>query len=268
MDTNERILGNELGEFYYQVQGPQDAPAIFFSHGVGMDHRTFDDQVQALQDRYRVITWDMPYHGRSDSIRKGISFSKVTADLLVAIMDALEIDQAFQAGLSLGSFVVQQLSSLYPKRVIGEIHISGGPLYPKFPAILKVSIPLTAAFMKLYPSKPLARTFAKHKALTADTIDYLVETVENTGKGAITHLTNEMVRDMVAGLPAPTSKPALIVYGDHDLPFIINMSKDWHTRLPNSELAIIENAHHILNQDNPAAFNAVLLDFLERIGSN
>ncbi len=265
MLTNECTLENDLGKFHYRVHGPQDAPAIFFSHGVAMDQRTFDDQVQALKDRYRVITWDMPYHGRSDSIEKSLSFSKTAADLVVAIMDELGVDQAFHAGLSLGSFVVQQLSSLYPTRVLGEIHISGGPLYPKFPAILKASIPFTAVFMKLYPSKPMARTFAKHKALTPETIAYVIETVEATGKDAITHLTNEMVRDMVAGLPAPSSKPALIVIGDHDLPFIIKMAKDWHTRLPNSELAMVEYAHHILNQDNPAAFNAILVDFLERM---
>ena len=263
--SQDRFLENELGKFYYQVHGHQGTPAVIFSHGVAMDHRTFDDQVQALKSGYRVISWDMPYHGRSDSIDKNLSFSKTAANLLVAIMDELGIGQAFHAGLSLGSLVVQQLSSLYPTRVLGEIHISGGPLYPKFPAILKASIPFTAVFMKLYPSKPMARTFAKHKALTPETIAYLVETVENTGKDAITHLTNEMVRDMVAGLPAPSSKPILIVYGDHDLPFIIKMSKDWHARLPNSELVLVENAHHILNQDNPTDYNAILLDFLERV---
>lgn len=262
-DSQERFLENALGKFYYQVHGPQDAPAVIFSHGVAMDHRTFDNQVRGLKDTYRTITWDMPYHGRSDSIDKELSFSKTAADLVVAIMDELGIDQAFHAGLSLGSFVVQQLSSLYPTRVLGEIHISGGPLHPKFPAILKASIPFTAVFMKLYPSKPLARTFAKHKALAPETIEYVIETIETAGKEAITHLTNEMVRDMVAGLPAPSSKPTLIVYGDHDLPFIIKMSKDWHARLPNSKLAMIENAHHILNQDNPTAFNVVLLDFLK-----
>ena len=265
MNTSERFLEHALGKFYYQVDGPQDAPAIIFSHGVAMDHRTFDDQVEDLKASYRTITWDMPYHGRSGTIDKDLSFSKTAAELVLAIMDEMGIDQAFHAGLSLGSFVVQRFSSLYPDLVLGEIHISGGPLHPKFPAILKSMIPFTSLFMKLYPSKPMARTFAKHKALDPDTIKYLIETVENTGKDAITHLTNEMVRDMVAGVPEPSSKPNLVVYGDHDLSFIIKMSKAWHNRLPNSELAMVENAHHILNQDNPTEFNAVLIKFLERI---
>jgi pimeloyl-ACP methyl ester carboxylesterase len=264
-DQHERILTNQLGEFHYQVYGPEDAPAIIFSHGVAMDHRTFDNQVQALQEKYRVITWDMPFHGRSDPIGEDEPYSSVCANLLVAIMDDLGITQAIFAGLSLGSFVVQHLSANYPQRVTAEIHISGGPLHPRFPSILKASIPFINLFMKLYPQKSLARTFAKHKALTAETIAYLTETAERTGKAAITHLTVEMVRDMVVGLPAPTNKPALIVYGDHDIPFVINMSKKWHERLPNGEIVRVDNAHHILNQDNPSAFNAAVLNFMERV---
>lgn len=32
---------NKVGSVYYEVHGPKDAPAIVFSHGVAMAHRTF-----------------------------------------------------------------------------------------------------------------------------------------------------------------------------------------------------------------------------------
>jgi 3-oxoadipate enol-lactonase len=263
-NRNEGFLKTDLGKFYYQEHGPQDAPAIVFSHGVAMDHRSFDAQVRALDAQYRVVTWDMPFHGRSDAIEKDVSFSAVSADLLAKLLGVLTIEQAVFAGLSLGSFIVQQMTARHPQMVRAEVHISGGPLYPKFPSLMGISIPVITAFMKLYPERPLARAFAKHKALKDETQAYLLETIDRTGKAAVTHLTNEMVRDMAAGLPAPPDKPRLIVYGDHDIPFIINMSKKWHKRLPGSELAEIEQAHHILNQDNPAAFNVILREFLER----
>lgn len=264
METNEKFLEHPLGQFFYTVDGPKDAPAIVFSHGVAMDHRTFSNQVQCLKSDYRVITWDMPFHGRSDSISKQLPYSKTCAELLVALMDSLGIDQAFHAGLSLGSLVVQHLTSREPNRVIGEIHISGGPLHPRFPGALKALIPFIPVFMKLYPTRLLAHTFAKHKALVPETITYLVATVAHTGKDIITHLTIEMTRDMVAGLPAPSHKPTLIVYGDHELPVLVKLTKSWHDRLPHSELVMIERAHHILNQDNPDGFNPILLDFLTR----
>jgi|GEM_PF-4330865 len=74
-----------------------------------------------------------------------------------------------------------------------------------------------------------------------------------------------MVRDMVAGLPGHSAHPALIVYGDHELRFIRKMAKAWHYKHPHSQLVEVRDAHHILNQDNPAAFNAALLEFLQEI---
>jgi len=62
------IIKRDETRIYYEVHGPVDGPAVLCTHGVAMDHRTFDQQVSALADRYRVIVWDMPGHGRSDPI--------------------------------------------------------------------------------------------------------------------------------------------------------------------------------------------------------
>ena len=259
------LLERDVGRVYYEVYGPEQAPAVVFSHGVAMDHRSFEQQVAALEDRYRVIVWDMPYHGRSSAIDRRLRFSTTAADLTMAIMDELGVQRAVLAGLSLGSLVVQQAAHRYPDRVTAAIHISGGPLHPKYPAILKVAIPFISVLMKLYPIKPLSRAFVEHKALADETKAYLMETVAHTGKGVITYLTNEMVRDMVIGLDEHPRPPALIVYGDHDLRFLKTMAEKWHDQHPNSQLVEIEDAHHVLNQDNPGAFNAALLDFLQKI---
>ena len=256
-------LKTNVGTVYYEVYGPTAAPAIVFSHGVAMDHRTFATQVAALEDRYRVIVWDMPYHGYSAPIERKLRFSTTAADCIIALLDELHIQQAVLAGLSLGSLVVQQAAQRYPERVKAVVHISGGPLYFKLPAITKAANPLISLFIKLYPTRAFNRTFAEHKALTKATQAYLRETVAYTGKEAITHLTHEMLRDLVEGLPGHPPHPALIVYGDHEMRFIQKMARAWHSQHPHSQLVEIQDAHHILNQDNPAAFNAVLETFLQ-----
>ena len=96
-------MKNDAGTVYYEVYRPEEAPAVLFSHGVAMDHRTFETQVQALEDRYRVIVWDMPYHGRSSPIDKKLRFSTTATDFVIALLDELNIRQAVLAGLSLGS---------------------------------------------------------------------------------------------------------------------------------------------------------------------
>ncbi len=259
------FVETRTGSIYYDVHGPVGAPAVMFLHGVAMDHRTFDEQVAALSDRYRVIVWDLPCHGCSAHIDNTPSYARSTADLAMDLLDELGIDRAVLAGLSLGSFVVQHAAHAYPDRVAAAVHISGGPLHPNYPAALKLIMPFTYLTIKLLPSQTVNRSFAVHKALAEDTIAYLMETTAQTGKDTVIHLTNEMTRDLVRGLPEPPTQPSLIIYGDHDLRFIQHMSILWHERQPNSRLVEVPNAHHILNQDNPAYFNNVLLEFLETI---
>lgn len=86
----------------------ENAPAVVFFHGVAMDHRSFKRQVEALKENYRVIVWDMPFHGKSSAIDKNVSFSEASADFIMGIMDVLNIRKAVMAGLSLGSFVIQK----------------------------------------------------------------------------------------------------------------------------------------------------------------
>ncbi len=59
------IYKSKFGDIYYEITGPEGKPVVLLCHGIGMDHRTFEGQVTALQGEYRVIVWDMPGHGRS-----------------------------------------------------------------------------------------------------------------------------------------------------------------------------------------------------------
>lgn len=256
---------NSKGTVYYEVHGKECAPAIIFCHGVAMDHRTFDEQVMSLKDTFRVIVWDMPYHGKSSAIDDKLPYTSTTADVLLELLDSLNIRKSILVGLSLGSFVIQQVVNKDPDRVIATIHISGGPLYPKYPAILKVLKPFINLFIGIYPNKLLQRDFAKHKALKKETQQYLIETVSQTGKKSIIHLTREMLDDMVNGLPEPPAVPMLIIYGDHEISFIKKMNQSWHENSNNSELVIIKDAHHIVNQDNPSELNKVLLNYIQRV---
>ncbi len=68
------------------------------------------------------------------------------------------------------------------------------------------------------------------------------------------------VIDGLAGIRAPT----LIIVGDQDQPFLAPceyMAK----KIPGARLEVIAGAGHSSNLDQPAAFNRVLLEFLETL---
>ena len=258
-------LQTEQGRVFYQVHGPQGAPGVVLTHGVAMDHRTFAPQVEVLKDDFRVVTWDMPFHGRSDPLDKSRAFSATSAELLAKLLDSLGIEKAVFVGLSLGSYITRLMSIHHPERVRAEVHVSGSSMHTTYPKFLRAMIPLIKITFKLLPESMMARMFASNKALKDETVAYLVEAVQQTGKDGLTHLMCEMIRDMTVPLPEPAEMPRLIVYGDHEKPFVIKASIAWHERVPGSELVEVQDAHHIVNQDNPQAFNAALLAFLQQL---
>jgi len=256
---------NKVGKVYYEDYGRKDAPAVIFSHGINMNHETFKAQVETLQGKYRVIIWDLPYHGKSSPIDDKLPFSETTADFISNLLDHLEIEKAVLAGLSLGSYVTQVAAYKYPEKVKATIHIGGGPLYPPVTSLIKIANPLIGLFIKLYPEKKIFKAFAKHRTLKPETRAYLEKIAAENGKKVMAHLTQELMRDKVRGLPNHTNEPKLLCHGDHEISMVQNLMKKWHNQCPQARLEIIENAHHIANQDNPDGTNRVLLDFLDSI---
>jgi pimeloyl-ACP methyl ester carboxylesterase len=59
--------------------------------------------------------------------------------------------------------------------------------------------------------------------------------------------------------------PFLLVHGANDrLGNIRKLAPTWPQAEPQSEYAVIPNAGHVANMDNPQVFNQLLLDFLHR----
>ncbi len=258
-------IENKVGKIYYDVYGREDAPCILLSHGINMNHETFKAQIDTLQEKFRVIIWDMPYHGKSTPIDTRLPFSETAADFIIDLLDHLGIEEAVLAGLSLGSYVAQIAAYKYPEKVRATIHIGGGPLHPPVSSLIKIFNPLLGFFIKLYPSSLIFKAFANHRALKQETRDYMERVAAENGKAVMAHLTQELLRDMVRGLPGHTAEPKLLCYGDQEISFVQKQMKKWHEKCPNSQLKVIEDAHHVANQDNPEGTNNVLLDFLESI---
>jgi pimeloyl-ACP methyl ester carboxylesterase len=256
---------NKLGKVYYEVYGRDDAPAVLFSHGINMNHETFKAQAEGFQHKYKVIIWDMPYHGKSSPICKKLPFSETTADLIIDLLDHLKIEKAVLAGLSLGSYVTQIAAHKYPEKVKATVHIGGGPLHPAVTPLIKIFNPLIGLFIKLYPSNKIFKAFASHRTLKPETRAYMERVAAENGKNVMAHLTQELMRDMVRGLPRHTNEPKLLCHGDHEIAFVQKQMNRWHKECPESRLAIIENAHHIANQDNPEETNKVQIDFLDMV---
>jgi pimeloyl-ACP methyl ester carboxylesterase len=71
-------------------------------------------------------------------------------------------------------------------------------------------------------------------------------------------------RDTRADL-AKLDRPALIVHGDRDDASIIEAARRLHRVMPASRYAVVPDAGHFAQYDNPVAFNRVLTEFLATV---
>ena len=257
-------LDTSYGPIYFDITGPDDAPAVVFTHGITLDHTAFDSQASALFDRYRVLRWDLPGHGRSVPFHGEFRFDTL-ADGLKRTMDAAGLNSAVLVGQSIGSWIGQYFAHKHPERAHALVDIGGTPLHHRTSPFMALVWRILLKSSVLIPEGQFYRWFARERAFTADAREHLETAASRMGKRRIMEFTNSYAKDWLAGLPEAPSVPLLITHGEHEIGFVRKQSARWHAGAPGSQYAVIPKAGHLANQDNPAAFNSVLMEFLLRL---
>ena len=113
---------------YYEVQG--DGPTLLLSHGYSATAAMWDRQVERFRDRYRVVTWDMRGHGRSDYPEDASLYSEeATVGDMAALLDEVDAQKALVGGLSLGGYMSLAFHHAKAERCAALLLFDTGPGY-------------------------------------------------------------------------------------------------------------------------------------------
>ncbi len=252
-------------EIFYQVFGPDDGPVVLFSHGVTMDHRTFLEQAEALSDRYRVVLWDLPGHGKSSPIEGADFRLEPLGDALVALLDELGVEQATLVGQSVSSLLHQHVAFRFPARVKALVDIGGMPLHRPVGGVTtffgKAAVGMTAAL----PEKTFYGWFANARAIKDSTREYLAEGISKFGKKKVLEMTYAYLEDQSTGIPQAPPHRLLIINGEEEIGIVKKASARWAEGHHDAERVIVSDAGHIANQDNPGGVFEVLRPYLDSL---
>jgi 3-oxoadipate enol-lactonase len=100
----------------FESTGDPASPVIVLCHALGTNLGLWDGQVDVLARSFRVMRYDVRGHGRTEVTPGPYSIDMLGRDL-IALMDALDIEAAHVAGVSLGGFIVQWVAANAPDRV-------------------------------------------------------------------------------------------------------------------------------------------------------
>ncbi|WFR74501.1 alpha/beta hydrolase [Prescottella defluvii] len=117
------VVSADGAELHVRAYGPPDADPIVLSHGWTCSTDFWNPQVNALAEKYRVITYDQRGHGRS-GIGSAPLTPDVLADDLAAVLAATVRDgrKAEIVGHSMGGMSIVSWARRYPEQVQQYAH--------------------------------------------------------------------------------------------------------------------------------------------------
>ncbi len=258
---------NDIG-IYYQEAGAGD-PLILLM-GWGGDHTAWALQVAAFSAEFRCVSPDNRGAGRSD--QPDIPYTiRMMADDTVGLLDALGIDQAHVAGLSLGGMISQEIAINHPARVRTlQLHATLGrydpSLRPGRQTLLRIRATLGREdfIHALLPWLFTPRTFAERPEF----LELIAQRMtDNPHPPSVTGLTRQgeaaWAHDALDRL-GQIRCPTLITVGAQDIMIPPKFSRELHERIPRAELRVIEGGGHGCLWEQPAAFNEACLQFLRK----
>ncbi|HWM97476.1 MAG TPA: alpha/beta fold hydrolase [Streptosporangiaceae bacterium] len=254
------VLERPGARLVYEVAG--DGPAVVLIHGFGLDMRMWDPQVGPLADGFRVVRYDCRGFGASGPFDPAVPYTH--AGDLVALLDHLDIGEAVLAGLSFGGRVALQAALAAPDRVCGlallDAVLDGVPWDPESARALdevarQVRARGVRAGREAWLAHPLFAAARERPDLAAALAAMVAGYPGQHWLGQDPHRETRRPLDVLEGIAGP----ALVAVGERDVPGFREMSAVLARRIPGAAYHLLADAGHMVNMEQPAAINDLLI---------
>ena len=241
---------------------------LVFLHAFPLNRTMWAPQTSALAADWRCITID--FRGFGDSATAGPYSIDRYADDVAGLLDSIEVRRATVVGLSMGGYVAFSLWRRHAPRVRALVlaDTRAGPDSPE-------------TRERRHELMALARTVGVGAVVDRQLVGLLGKTsrerrpdIENVVRAIADSATVDGITGgLEAMLARPDSTPTLatlaiptlIVVGDEDVITPPKEARAMHAAIRHSNLEVLAKAGHLSSVERPAAFNAVLSEFLDRV---
>jgi 3-oxoadipate enol-lactonase len=242
---------------YHRFDGPGDAPVLVFSNSIATTLELWDAQVRAFTPAFRVLRYDQLGHGRSEVRPRPYTVEQLGRGLL-ALLDELGIEHVSFCGLSLGGAVGMWLGAHAPER-LDRLVLAGTSAYFGPPERWLDRIALVQAEgMGLVAEAAMGRWFTP--AFTG-LAPYREGHASTPAEGYVACCDALAVWDFRSELLG-VSVPTLVVVGADDPATPPDQAKVIAEGIPGARLVVVPAAAHLVNVEQPGAFNRAVLDHL------
>jgi len=235
---------------------------IVFLHAFPLNRTMWAQQEAALSSQFRVITVDLRGHGESDAPLWRYTLDQ-TAEDVRALLDHLAIQQALFVGLSMGGYILFAFYRKYANRVKGLV-LADTRAQADTPEGKEGRFQMAQIAYKQGPSaiadlmipKLLSPATIQSRPVIVQQVSAMIESTQMSG----------IVGDLMAMAERPDSVPLLkqiacpvqIIVGGLDQATPPADARLMAEQIPQARLAIIPNAAHLANLEQPEAFTKIV----------
>jgi pimeloyl-ACP methyl ester carboxylesterase len=239
----------------WDAVGPEGAPPIVFVHGALMGRSVWRPQIDALADRFRCISVDLPGHGSQRHL--GFELDDAVAGVVRAIDEAAG-GRAVLVGLSLGGYVSMAVAGRHPERVRSLV-VAGATREPT--GANRVAFLLYAAILRLAPEAAVrAVALAWFRRRYGPVLGAAITAGGHFAKGgslAVRRIAGRPFRDRLLAYGGPI----LVINGTMDLAVRISAAR-FIAGVPGVTNRVIPRAGHLSNVDRPEVFTGLVEEFV------
>ena len=263
-------------DIHYAEEG--SGSTLVFVHGGMGDWSSWAPQWAAFTPHFRCITYSRRYSSPNQNTIDSRSHSAIAeAEDLSALLDRWQAAPAVLIGTSYGAFTALQLALAHPGKV-RALALTEPPVLP-FADRSEGGRDARLRFQRQVLD-PAAEAFAAGESELA--VRLLTEGINGSGPGESStpagrerRMRNaEAMRALsLSSEPYPSldeealrqlNAPTLLLYGDRTLEVHRATTMALSRLMPQAQLLEVPDSGHGIHRDNPAVFNSVVLDFLQR----
>jgi pimeloyl-ACP methyl ester carboxylesterase len=251
---------------HYQLRG-QGAETIVFAHGLLLNERIFKDQVAALQQHYRCVTFDFRGHGQTSATRSGYDMETLYADT-VGVIQELRATPCHFVGLSLGGIIGLHIAVRRPELLRSLVLFSttadaetnhNKKLYRLLALVALLFGPRLVAGRAM--PVMFGRTFLNDPARADLKREWRQHLIANRRLSVVGALNALISRQPIYEKLNQITTPTLIAVGEEDPAAPKGEAKRIHSQIKGSVLLRIPQAGHVITVEAPETVTRLLEGF-------
>lgn len=239
------------------------APALLLLNALGTSLEMWDDQFEALSERFELIRFDARGHGKSTIG----THREATLDLLATdalnVLEQCGVARAHLCGLSLGGMIAMHIAAKWPDCVLKAVLCNTTPhMPPRETWETRIQTALTqgpAALVEGTLGRWFTPQFHQAHPEKIERIRSLLLETSAEGYAACCAAIRDMdQRESIKEITAKT----LIIAGKHDAGATPAHAELMASSIPEAKLVLLDTAH-LSNVERPDEFNASVIEFLQ-----